>query len=1050
MAVIFEGQQYLTVNEVQGHIQLATTELGRQHAAAAASYLRQTQGLYKPSKDALQAAFGKDVIKDDPSNISGMSYTAVALGIIFADPQKKALYDKILTNPATAGPSVTDLGTLKQSIAAKLPAIESRGSLIFEIEFLTNDVWPVAGNTTVGPAPPVTVPTPVQSGEEGGEFDPTVPTPNTELPGGIPDSLPDNGTTAGQGTGENGEAPTPVQPGGAAGESGGTNTPSTPEDGASNQAGGSNPVYDDDGKPLNDAARQAEARANAGGSSPVSGQGSGPKRFDTGLTKQEITINPQPNILDKFSSYTYNIALYVMNIETYVEMLKAPKTASSMPKTLVMRTGGVGLDNSRSRDHPFDVDFYIDDLKLTTIGAAPSQATANTSVVNISFQVTEPRGVTLLERLRDLAKQMLPPGESYMNVPYLLEIKFVGYTETGAPVRASAEMAPKYIPIKIIDFSFNITESGSIYNLKAVPFNHSVFQQVQSTIPVDIQLKAGTLKDIFENQQPIAKYDLDTGKPLNEAGRQAEARADAGEFGNVTTEKLSLAQAINNYEKSKTKTTRRTIKSEGDSKKEAKAQIEIVPPSAELADRVKFVVDQSFAEAILTPTSNDSTNTPTKVDPKTGKFRNYVDSLRGNVKIDKKNGMFRINAGTNITKLMNTLIVQSSYVSNNIIEKMDESNNHGKGINWFQIIPRIEKSLGWDKKAGRYKFEYAYDILPRKMHYSAFPFVDKSMPNGKGIHKVYNYIFTGENTQVLDFKLRFNVAYIQTMSQGSGQSKVGDKLPENAFNPGTKELVTSNEGSHNTPAQTIKKVRAKDLFSDIMNSGVDLITADIDIVGDPAYLPTGDFFMDKQYGDSPSMYMTAFYPDGTINLTLSPPYVQMNLKTPTDYDDVTGLMDPNQTGRYKSSEFNGVYRVLDTESTFSGGVFSQRLSVVRAPLQPVVVRGKATLSRDPKVAQNIERMVTLTDLGSKLSPHLNNTIKEFVPSNVARLAGELSNVQRRLEKGLTEIPFDAMASRLQNLPLALQKQFQQQLEDLPNTTRQINTDPIDHDIIEHT
>jgi len=39
--------------------------------------------------------------------------------------------------------------------------------------------------------------------------------------------------------------------------------------------------------------------------------------------------------------------------------------------------------------------------------------------------------------------------------------------------------------------------------------------------------------------------------------------------------------------------------------------------------------------------------------------------------------------------------------------------------------------------------------------------------------------------------LRFNVAYIQTMSQGSGN--VADKDPANAFNPGVKELTRSKE-----------------------------------------------------------------------------------------------------------------------------------------------------------------------------------------------------------------------------------------------------------------
>ena len=928
---------------------------------------------------------------------------------------------------------------LKQQIASQLPAVvvgfkpeppfvpgaPLRITIGDPGTFAASSSWPVSGNTNVAPNPPTTTPEPPPSvsvapaGPPNIVNDETVPTPSEGS--GIPESLPNPSTSPGTGTGPNGTSPSDstTEPSDA-GPSPGTPSNTTPEGAASSQPGGSNQVeVDEDGAVINEPGGSSEGNGAAGGSgngtstgAPQSakGQGGGATRFDTGIGTKEITINPQGNELDNFSSYTYQIALYVMDIQVYVDMLKKPKSASSMPKTLVMRTGGVGSDNDRF-SHPFDVDFFIDDLKFTTIGAAPAQATANTSVVNISFQVTEPRGVTLLERLRDLAKQMLPPGESYMNVPYLLEIKFTGYTENGTPIPKI--VAPKYIPIKIIDFSFNVTESGAIYTIKGVPFNHSVFQQVQATIPADVQIKAGTLADIFENQADSKKARSD--------GRTSDSRIPAGS----KNEKISLSQAINKHELNKTKSTKRTPKPEGDAKKQS-TQTELVPPVAEKADKIRFVLDKDIANAKLT-IGQDPKSNATKVDPKTGKFKNFVDSHRGNVKLDKETGLVRINAGTNIVKLINSLIISSSYIDDNIIESAEAAQKTGKPIKWFQVVPRIEKSLGWDKKAGRYKFEYVYDILPRPMFYNDFPFADKSMPNGKGIHKIYDYIFTGENTQVLDFKLRFNVAYIQTMSQGSGN--VADKDPANAFNPGVKELTRSKEGSLQA-GQSVKKVRATDLFSSIMNDGADLITADIDIVGDPAYLPTGDFFMDKQYGDNPSIYLEPFYPDGTINMVLGPPYVQVNLKTPTDYNDFTGLMDPNQTGKYKSSEFNGVYRVIDIESTFSGGVFSQRLSVVRAPLQPVVKGGQRTLARDPSVASFIERGIQSLDVLNKLSPQLTNKLKEFAPSAIAKIGGELSQVQQRLEQGLTELPLESLSKRIQREGTAIEQSLRQGLKDL--------------------
>jgi hypothetical protein len=72
-------------------------------------------------------------------------------------------------------------------------------------------------------------------------------------------------------------------------------------------------------------------------------------------------------------------------------------------------------------------------------------------------------------------------------------------------------------------------------------------------------------------------------------------------------------------------------------------------------------------------------------------------------------------------------------------------------------------------------------------------------------------------------------------------------------------------------------------------------------------------------------------PDGTINYNLTPPYIQMNLRTPVDYDETSGLANPS---RYGNSSFSGVYQITSVDSTFSGGVFQQRLEGFRAKLQP--------------------------------------------------------------------------------------------------------------------
>ena len=67
----------------------------------------------------------------------------------------------------------------------------------------------------------------------------------------------------------------------------------------------------------------------------------------------------------------------------------------------------------------------------------------------------------------------------------------------------------------------------------------------------------------------------------------------------VKNEKISLSQAINKHELNKTKSTKRTPKPEGDAKKQS-TQTELVPPMAEKADKLRFVLDKDIANAKLT------------------------------------------------------------------------------------------------------------------------------------------------------------------------------------------------------------------------------------------------------------------------------------------------------------------------------------------------------------------------------------------------------------------------------------------------------------------
>jgi hypothetical protein len=101
-------------------------------------------------------------------------------------------------------------------------------------------------------------------------------------------------------------------------------------------------------------------------------------------------------------------------------------------------------------------------------------------------------------------------------------------------------------------------------------------------------------------------------------------------------------------------------------------------------------------------------------------------------------------------------------------------------------------------------------------------------------------------------------------------------------------------------------------------------------------------------------YTSAFMPDGTINYDLTSPYIQVNLKTPTDYDEITGLANPNTAS---NSTFSGIYRVTNISSTFSGGLFEQKLTGMRATQQPT----KGGVARNAEDEAGKERKEVVKD-----------------------------------------------------------------------------------------
>jgi hypothetical protein len=138
------------------------------------------------------------------------------------------------------------------------------------------------------------------------------------------------------------------------------------------------------------------------------------------------------------------------------------------------------------------------------------------------------------------------------------------------------------------------------------------------------------------------------------------------------------------------------------------------------------------------------------------------------------------------------------------------------------------------------------------------------------------------------------------------------------------------------------------------------------IVGDPEFIKQDELYIGPQtiypkgiLRDLPNQYVP-----GTQSLSMdeSEIYCYVTFKTPTDFNDDTGMYDLTNTNQFSVSEFSGFYRIYTVTSEFKGGKFTQTLELIRQPRQAPInqssstntnaqSKGDAQRKKDDKAAQ---------------------------------------------------------------------------------------------------
>jgi len=357
-------------------------------------------------------------------------------------------------------------------------------------------------------------------------------------------------------------------------------------------------------------------------------------------------------------------------------------------------------------------------------------------------------------------------------------------------------------------------------------------------------------------------------------------------------------------------------------------------------------------------------------------------------------------AGQQILQFIDTVLRNSNYITdqqkviwNSKTSTWEYNGKPAQNFAWFNISCQAEQ-LQYDPKQNDFAYRIIYIIAPYQIPVQSEYFDNSSF---RGVHKVYNYWFTGQNSQVTNFEQNYNNAWTQALTSDAsvraGNESIASQVNsreqwKKRYMPASNQARQGGDGNTFEPGANA----ADYLYS------VDTANIVLNILGDPAWIPPPTNIQPGQFTTS------SFFSDGSINTTASAAYFEFAWNQPTDYNLTTGLMDPGQnnfgsnrtTGRAGISQQAISYQATSVKSKFRGGKFTQELSGIwlQTPAKNAVAAADTGRKTDPTTGtksvgsinnvQNSAQAATVNSLGllAGASVYNINNVQDRAPSAV--------------------------------------------------------------------
>ena len=605
----------------------------------------------------------------------------------------------------------------------------------------------------------------------------------------------------------------------------------------------------------------------------------------------EQNIKTTVNSLSGMSTYTYQLSIYLMTPKQFTAMSRLEKK-SVAGLSLLMQSGGQiangQLDlNGATRNKHFDLDYFIEDLEMESL--MPRAVRGATNQTRLNFKIIEPYGFTFIERLKAAVKDFFGTTD-FVKQHYLMTIKFKGYDEEGNEVTSksatdsvtidnnrsdASSINEKFIPFKFANIVTRAGTGAVEYVCEALPVNHfEALSQKRATVPFQVEIKGQTLDDLFNGKSDLR--DTRTSKRVISSGlvdalnEQQEQYRDRGAIAVPDVYKITFAGG--------------NI-----------AQQKVMPHGS--------VAKSRTASPIAGPTS-----------------------LLTNVgQVEKESFTISINAGQQLQQSVDGILKTSQYITGqqkifyDTAKRAWVTKDGGKVLAWYKITTKVEP-IAYDKIRKDYAYQIELVITPQQVtdvKNTVFP-----KDRFRGVHKKFNYWFTGENTEVIDYEVEFNALFYTSLSSKFANEATEQAELEQLENLAPGAVGPSDQSGQNGAGQSADEAARA---ASVLYSPVDFAKMEMEVLGDPDFIQQGDIFYraGKNFG--------AFLEDGSINYDSQEVFCEVNYNTIEDYNEETGEATPKDiqlksVDQYVRTGTKGlIYQIIAVKNKFIKGQFTQTL-----------------------------------------------------------------------------------------------------------------------------